>query len=246
MRVVMLVVALAALAVLGSCGVPKTSQVERIDRGNLAAAAGSTNSPAATAVVVPSTPPLAASTTLVPTINVPLYFIVGSQITAVPYALPADPSHGQVLAALQNGPPPGEAGAGLRSAVPDELDLLPTVTDDGSGVATIDLPALFFDAVQPTSDQRLAIAQIARTMLDRPGIGQVRFTLGGAPTGVPKGNGEIAEPGEALSRLAFDDLLVDAPPTTTTTTAPTEPPTSAAPAEAQPVEGGTPPEEPAP
>jgi hypothetical protein len=46
----------------------------------------------------------------------------------------------------------------------------------------------------------------------------VRFTLGGVPTGVPRGNGEIAQPGESLTKLDFDNLLVNAPPSTTSTT----------------------------
>jgi hypothetical protein len=225
------------VAGLTACGVSDAGPVEQIDRRELGDLGETVPASTSTTVVTLPTPPV--PTTAVPTVNVPLYFIVGNQLTSLPFALAADPSHRQVLAALQVGPPPGGAGAGLRSAVPRQPDLLPTVSDDGTGVATIDLPPMFFDAIQPTSDQRLAIAQIARTMLERPGIGQVRFTLGGEPTGVPRGNGEIAAPGSTLSRIDFDVLLVDAPPTTTTTTtiAPAESvPADGAPAESVPAE----------
>ena len=97
----------------------------------------------------------------------------------------------QVLSALQEGQPAGDAGVGIRSAVPTkDQALLSVSTDDGSGVATIDLPPGFFEQI-PQEDQLLAIGQIVLTITEVGGIGQVLFTQDGQPVGVPRRLGRL-------------------------------------------------------
>jgi len=69
-------------------------------------------------------------------IAVTLYFIAGSQLKGYPRLLAKPATTNQVLTALQEGPPTGDAGVGIRSAIPlrgaASLNVTP---DDGSGVA---------------------------------------------------------------------------------------------------------------
>ena len=74
--------------------------------------------------------------------------------------------------ALQEGPPAGDLGVGIRSAVPTKVEALINVTEDGSGVATVELPPGFFEQI-PQEDQLLAIGQLVLTITEvgrhRPG-----------------------------------------------------------------------------
>lgn len=160
---------------------------------------------------------LAPTSTTISSESVLMYFISRGQLTAVPVPLTPGPTLFQVVARLQGGPPDGDEFVGLRSAVPSTV--LIDATDDRTGVATVDLPPRFFDRIVP-SEQRLAIGQIVLTVLNRPTFGQVRFTSDGEPIEVPKGNGELALPGELLSVRDYENLL-DAQPETTTTTSST-------------------------
>jgi hypothetical protein len=149
-----------------------------------------------------------------------MYFISSGQLTEVPVPLTPGPTLFQVIARLQGGPPDGDEFVGLRSAVP--ATVLIDVTDNRTGVATVELPPRFFDRIVP-SDQRLAIGQIVLTLLHRPSLGQVRFTSGGEAIEVPKGTGELADAGELLSVRDYESLLDSPPDTTTTTTSTTAP-----------------------
>ncbi len=120
-----------------------------------------------------------------------------------PAGLPA------VLVALLEQPGPAADEFGLRTALPRDLRI--GVRDGRNGIATVDLPDGFFERIA-TFDQRLAVGQIVLTLVERPGIGQVRFTRDGAPYPVPRGSGELARGGEALSRLDYL-TLVAGPPT---------------------------------
>jgi len=66
------------------------------------------------------------------------------------------------------------------------------------GIARVDL----FPTVStlPADQQLLAVAQIVCTLTGRPGVGQVSFTLAGAPLSVPKGDGSLV-----TSPVARDD-----------------------------------------
>ena len=104
-----------------------------------------------------------------------------------------------------------------RTAVPTQ-DLAPlNVTEDGSGVATVDLPANFYDTIKQ-EDQGLAIGQIVLTVTEVGRIGQVRFTQAGVPIGVPRGSRELSQPGEPLAPRDYQELLASPTATTTTTT----------------------------
>ena len=92
-------------------------------------------------------------------------------------------------------------------------------------MATVDLPANFYDPdVVKQEDQRLAIGQIVLTLTEVGRIGQVLFTQAGVPIGVPRGSGDLSQPGQALPPRDYLELLESPPPTTTTTTTTTSPP----------------------
>ena len=124
-----------------------------------------------------------------------------------------------------SGPPLGEAGIGLRSLLPP--DLVNTVVPSGTGYVTVDLVGEEFQRIDPT-DVRSAIGQLVLTLTERPGVGQVRFTLDGEPMRVPRIDGLQSEPGETVSRLDYASLLdtvesettvaTELPAETTTTT----------------------------
>ncbi len=67
-------------------------------------------------------------------------------------------------------------------------------------------------------DQRVAIGQIVLTLTEVGRIGQVRFTQDGHDIGVPRGSGDLSEPGQALPPRDFQELLQTTATTTTTTT----------------------------
>ncbi|MEY4026211.1 MAG: Sporulation and spore germination, partial [Actinomycetota bacterium] len=69
------------------------------------------------------------------------------------------------------------------------------------GVANVNSKRGSLDAIKP-NEQRLAIAQIVLTLTSQPGIGQVTFSVGGKPIGVPRGRGDIAG---ASTPVTFDD-----------------------------------------
>ena len=132
--------------------------------------------------------------------QVRLYFIASGQLTYVVSQLPTPVTLAQLVAALQAGPPTGDLGAGLRSAVPGLLEI--RVTTDGSGIAEVELPDGFFDAMT-VGDQRLVVAQVVLTLTDSRGIGQVTFDRD-----VPKPSGEFTPAGEPLAYRDFQSLLV--------------------------------------
>ena len=59
-----------------------------------------------------------------------------------------------------------------------------------TGIASVELGARFREL--PLSEQRLAVAQLVLTLTDRPGIGQVLFTVNEEAVEVPRLNGSIA------------------------------------------------------
>jgi len=219
-RTILLGGVILAAAVAG-CGIPESSGFEPIDQDDVPFGLSDTTTTSTT--LAPTTTIEATSTTaaLEPTTTisveqVELYFVSGtSQLKpALRGGLSSPVTLSQVMAALVDGPPEGDAGIGLRSVIPEAADI--TVTESG-GVAEVDLPTGIFDDLSAT-DQRLLFGQVTLTMTRRPGIGQVRFTLGGEPTEVFTGGGDVRAPGDTVS---FDDyfiLTTGATPTTTTTT----------------------------
>jgi len=227
-------IALAALtmAVLVACGIPDNGNVSSIqdnDLRNLNDTIPTTSSstiPATTVVAETTTTTAAITPTTIATDPVTLYFISGGRLNGYPTPLVRPATTSQVIAALQLGPPPGDPGVGIRSAVPLRSKLTISVNEDDSGVATIELPAGFFEQI-PTEDQLLAIGQIVLSVTEIGGVGQVLFTQNGQPLGVPRRGGGVSTGSEPLSRRDYVDLL-NTPETTTTTTTTVAPPVSGA------------------
>ena len=164
-----------------------------------------------TTEAVTTTLGLATTTTDVQAQTVDVFFIASGRLSPVPRSLPAQYALSQLIAQLQAGPPAGEVGLGLRSAIPPRLKEI-TASPDGSGVAQVVLPDGFFDTI-PAGDQRLAVAQIVMTLLaNTPGVGQVAFNLQ-----VSGPQGELIPAGELLTRSNFMALMADGPTSATAT-----------------------------
>jgi hypothetical protein len=218
----------ALLGLVVACGIPATGDVSRVPDYKLGALddtlpASTTTTPPTT--IEPTTTAIPEiTTTTIATEDVTLYFISGGILRAFTSVLAKDASANEVMVALQKGPPSGDLGGGLRTAVPTKEEALMTVSDDASGVATVDLPPNFFDFVKP-EDQPLAVGQIVLTLTDNVRrIGQVLFTKGGVPIGVPRGAGDFSQPGQPLPPRDYLVLLAS-PPATTTTAVPGTTPT---------------------
>jgi hypothetical protein len=193
-----------------------------------------TTVPTTTIAETPSTVEQETTTTLALE-TVDFYFVSRGELQAVPRDLPMGFGINQLASGLEAGPPEGTAGIGLETLVEEGL-IIGSAED--RGVVTVDLAAAQFDEIA-TSDQRRAIGQIVLTYTGNlRGVGQVAFTLDGEQIRVPRGDGLLSEPGEAL---AFDDYAVllagrgeatspgdedvaDSTTTTTTTTTSDPPP----------------------
>jgi hypothetical protein len=212
------------VAAIVGCGIPATGDVSKIPENHIGALddtlpTTTTTTPPTTIEPTTTTIPLLTTTTIA-TEDVTLYFISGGILRAFTSVLAKGASAYEVLVALQKGPPPGDLGGGLRTAVPTKEEAVLPVTDNGSGVATVDLPMNFFDFVKP-EDQPLAIGQIVLSLTDNVRrIGQVVFTKGGTPIGVPRGAGDFSQPGQPLPPRDYLVLLESPVVTTTSTTAP--------------------------
>lgn len=223
--------ALLALVAVASCGLSDDSGFIPFDPADDRFGLSQTTS--STSTVPPTTPDSVVSattttiveqtTTTIATELVDVFFVSGSRLTAVATPLPAEPSLGQVLAALVEGPPPGALGAGLRSALPLGVEVL---AEQAGGRATVDLPSEYFDEV-PITDQRFVFAQLVLTLTDRPGIGQIVFLSAGEPMRVYRGDASLTDPGEPVSRDDYARLLTGAPPEPTDVPEPTEEPAPA-------------------
>lgn len=164
-----------------------------------------------TTEAVTTTTGLETTTTDVQAETVRLYYIASGQLNFVASSLPAQFALSQLIDALMDGPPEGDLGRGLRSAIPDDVEI--SVTADGLGVARVVLPEGFFDTI-PAGDQRLVIAQLVMTLLDNSrGIGQVTFNQQ-----VSGPSGELIAADQLLTRVDYQTLLASATPSATTTT----------------------------
>ena len=181
-----------------------------------------TTSTTTTAPLVSPSTSLGSTTTAAPaTEAVQLFFLDGNRLQPVTIQLAGLASPTRVIAALLEGPPRDETGIGLRTVLPASTvsipDLVNSVVLNPEGYAEVDLSAEAFQLINSV-DQRVAIAQIVLTLVFRPGIGQVQFTLDGDPMRVPRREGLQSEPGAPVSLRDYESLLNDS---ATTTTAPT-------------------------
>lgn len=203
-------VAVTALAVaLVACGVPGAGEFEQIEEGQIPyglAETTTTRPPTTTSTTRPpqtttTTPEL--TTTTLALQDVRLYFLTGLQLVPIQRALAAPATPSQVLAALVEGPPTGELGVGLRTALPATDGLVVTLE---RGVATVDLPAGYVDRI-PATEQRRAIAQIVLTLSVLPRASLVVFREAGEPLAVPRGRGDLSDPGEPVTFEDYEPLL---------------------------------------
>jgi spore germination protein GerM len=219
-RLFTLTVLLIALVV--SCGIPDSGGVSRIpdkDTGGLSDTLPTTSTSTTPPTTIETTTTIESEpSTTIANEDVTLYFISGGQLKSYPASLVKGAGPNQVMFKLQAGPTETDGlGAGLRSAVPPPSSPI-TVSEDGSGIATVDLPPTFYDQIPP-EDQLLVIGQIVLTLTDIAGIGQVMFRQNGQPVGVNRGSG-LSDPSQPLARRDYDSLT-NTPVTTTSIAAPT-------------------------
>ena len=143
----------------------------------------------------PSPPVTAPGTATVP---VQLCFHDGTGLVMVERALEPPVRLLEATRALAS-PAAGGGPEGLSSAVAEPGFVQGAILT--AGVAAVDLATSF--ASLGADHQLLAIAQIVCTLTARPGVGQVAFSLDGAPIEVPRPDGSIA-PGP----VARDDYTV--------------------------------------
>ena len=197
------VVAFAA----SSCGVPSSSKFVAISNSNIPfelsiTTTSTTTTTTTTIAQQPDKSQTNGSAQLVENINetVDLYFISNNKVLATRIQIASPATTSQVLAALVAGPPSGNAGLGLRSALSQQLNATIQIA---KGIATIDSTGFILAGLSPV-DQRLAIAQLVLTFTRRPGIGQVIFSVNGVQIAVPRGKGDLVKPGVPVS---FDDYF---------------------------------------
>lgn len=202
-------IAITLLATVSSCGVPSTSKVIRLSPSELPSELSeqTTTTSTTTTTTTPIDESVKDRTASLPEVlaePVELYYISANRLVATTLTIASPATTSQVLAALIAGPPPGDNGVGLRSALPFDLNAELQIS---KGIVQIDTSSQFLSDLSPI-DQRLAIAQLVLTFTRRPGVGQVIFTVDGESVAVPRGRGDLAKPGTAVSFDDYSSLLV--------------------------------------
>lgn len=176
------VAVLALLTALGGCAVPAQDSARRASDADVPFN-----------LLDPEAPPLVPPAPGAVSEQVGLCFIRDGALVSVDTELATPVTLLGTLEALAT--PPDDAGP-LRTALTD-----PSVVREVrlvAGIARVDLvPAV---SELPGDEQLLAVAQIVCTLTGQPGVGQVSFTLEGAPLAVPKGDGSLV-----TSPVARDD-----------------------------------------
>jgi len=201
------VIGLLLVFTIASCGVPRSSKVVEISKAELPTELN--QQPTTTTTTTTVAEDASAKETQQPESEVlsepvELYYISDDRLVATTQSIVSPATISQVLAALIAGPPTGDNGLGLRSALPTDLN---AEIDISKGVAQINTTAEFLTELSPI-DQRLAIAQLVLTFTRRPGVGQVIFTVDGQNVAVPRGRGDLAKPGTTVSFDDYSSLIV--------------------------------------
>jgi hypothetical protein len=154
--------------------------------------------------------------------TVQVYFLREGKVAAASRVVELDPAKQVGKASIQaliDGPTEEEQAAGLASAVPGGTEFLGLTIDDVTGVATLDLSAVFAAPlptpeatppadVAPTARARLA--QVVYTLTQFPTVAAVRLSLDGQPveTFDPDGEGGEAatDLSEGVARSDFEDV----------------------------------------
>lgn len=193
-----------------SCSIPGGGSVKQINPDNIPydLNATTTSSPPTTTVASTTTSPVIETTTSTSSSTIPveivsMFFVAGAQVVPIDRLLLTPAAAPQVLAALSEGPPEGDAAAGLRSALP--VGFVAEVNVE-RGIATVELPGTFITDL-PGGEQRLAVAQIVLTLTRQAGVGQVRFTSNNEPQSVPRGRGDLSSPGATVACDDYANLL---------------------------------------
>lgn len=198
----------SVMAALVGCSIPGSGEVRSIDPDRIPYDLNATTTAAPTTTLpttttVPAVSSTSSTSTTVPVEIVALFYVAGAQLVPINRLLLSPAVPPQVLAALAEGLPEGDAAAGLRSALPNDFV---AAVDVVRGVATVDLPPTFITDL-PGAEQRLAIAQIVLTLTRRAGVGQVQFTSESRPQSVPRGRGDLAGAGVAVACDDYANLL---------------------------------------
>jgi spore germination protein GerM len=205
------VLAVSLIFVVNACGVPTSSEFVQIPDTNIPFELNATPTTTTTTTIPEvldgstsgSDTPNAVSEIVNETVD--LYFIIANRLVATKIQIVSPATTTQVLSALVAGPPSGDSGSGLRSAIAASLQAKIEVT---KGIVLIDANNFLLAGLSPI-DQRLAIAQLVLTFTSRPGIGQAKFSVNGVSIAVPRGRGDLSKPGDAVSYDDYISLLAD-------------------------------------
>jgi hypothetical protein len=179
---------------LAACAVPKSGSFNEVDPNDIPFGLNSPETSAPTTTIPVAVPTTVAGTTYE---TADLFFVKSSSLVRVRLDIPSPTDLQGVFTALIAGlPDPAHSKVKtlLPSAFAASIDVI-------GGVANVNSKRGYLDSIKP-NEQRLAIAQIVLTLTSQPGIGQVTFSVGGKPIGVPRGRGDIAGAGTPVT---FDD-----------------------------------------
>lgn len=195
---------------LNSCGVTTSSEFVQIPDANIPFELNLASTTTTSTVPLESDANIPGSNTqdavsVIVNEPVDLYFITNNQLVATKIQIVSPANTTQVLSALVSGPPSGDAGLGLRSAIATSLQAEISVS---KGLVLIDANNFLLTGLSPI-DQRLAIAQLVLTFTSRPGIGQAIFSVNGVSIAIPRGRGDLSKPGEPVSFDDYVSLLAD-------------------------------------
>ena len=143
--------------------------------------------------------------TTVPVETARIYLVRDGRLAPVERATALDAGLSEVINELQEVPTREERQARLRTAIPASAVTVLGIAIRG-GTATVDLSPAFLQLLPSPTEQQLAAGQLVMTLTDRgPGIGRVRFTVGGNAVSVPRGDGSA--PQQADQSVSRDDYL---------------------------------------
>jgi spore germination protein GerM len=204
------VLAVSLIAITSTCGVPTTSEFVQIPEENIPFELNLTSTTTTTTVPIEldantSESNSQNSSSEIVNETVDLYFIIANRLVATKIQIVSPATTTQVLSALVAGPPSGDTGSGLRSAIASSLQ---AKIDISKGIVLIDANNFLLAGLSPI-DQRLAIAQLVLTFTSRPGIGQAKFSVNGVSIAVPRGRGDLSKPGDPVSYDDYISLLAD-------------------------------------
>ena len=201
--------AIAVALVLGPAGWRPSPSPGRSTKADIRFGLAETST-STTTTTTTTTVPATVATTAPPASTVPVelakvYLVKNGRLIGVDRPVPA---RGRPV-----GDHPGRAGrsddaeraAGLRTAVSADAVTVLGIAQQG-GTATVDVAPNFLELLPFPTEQQLAAGQLVMTLTDRgPGIGRVRFTVGGNAVAGPAGDGSAPQqPDLSVSR---DDYL---------------------------------------